>query len=56
MNPHTGEQLGLNDIFWISWYGFTPDVRACPALKQGQGTYNIANSNQISNFSQVGAG
>ena len=52
-NPHTGEQLALNDIFWVFWYSFTPDVRACPALHQGQGTFNIVNSNQIHDFSQA---
>ena len=52
-NPHTGEQLALNDVFWVLWYSFTPDVRACAALGQGQGTWNMVNSNQISNFSQA---
>ena len=49
-NPFTGERLGLADVFWVTWYMFTPNVRACPALAKGQGTRNIVNSNQLSNF------
>ena len=51
-NPITGEQLHLDKFFWIHWYMFTPDVRACPQLVAGrQGSFNFANSNQLSNFS-----
>jgi hypothetical protein len=41
-------------VFWLSWFSFTPDIRACPALKnQSQGTWNIANTNQIFNITQA---
>jgi hypothetical protein len=56
-NPHTGEELGLNDIFWIVWYTFTPDIRACAGSGaspyQSQGSWNIVNANQITNFSDA---
>lgn len=51
-NPVTGERLALDNMFWIHWYLYTPDVRSCPQLKAGrQGSFNFANTNQLSNFS-----
>ena len=51
VNPYTLEDLALDECFWIHWYMFTPDIRACPLLKAGhQGWWNAVNSNQLGNF------
>ena len=40
--------LGLDQVFWIQWYMYTPDIRACPLLRAGrQGEWNTVNSNQL---------
>ena len=47
-NPYTAEALGLDKVFWIQWYMYTPDIRACPLLRAGrQGEWNTVNSNQL---------
>ena len=47
-NPYTAEALGLDQVFWIQWYMYTPDIRACPLLRAGsQGEWNTVNSNQL---------
>jgi hypothetical protein len=45
-NPYTGTDGHYDEFFWIYWYAFTPDVRACAEVGD-LGLWNIVNTNQV---------